>query len=167
MLTLAGHESAQGQTKHTLPKVRRPLPKDEGEDRQIRREPNAQYCQYGFHECSFRLAPPLRDSFGHGKIPRLCGHHSLSSNPTSQRCERAGTRPASTGRCRPRQRAPERWPRCIAQEMLLRPRPSNSPCCAGKKDRLRCRKRPSPGRKRPRRAAIAGGGLGVATAYRI
>jgi hypothetical protein len=21
--------------------------------------------------------PRLRDSFGHGKIPRLCGHHSL------------------------------------------------------------------------------------------
>jgi hypothetical protein len=41
LLTLARHESAQGQTKHTLPKVRRPLPKDESEDRQIRREPNA------------------------------------------------------------------------------------------------------------------------------
>jgi len=56
LLTLAGHESAKG-TKHTLPKVRRALPKDEGEDRQIRREPTAQYRQYGGHKYSFRLAP--------------------------------------------------------------------------------------------------------------
>jgi hypothetical protein len=33
---------------------------------------------------------------------------------------------ASTGCCRPRPRAPERCPRCITQELLLRPRSSNS-----------------------------------------
>jgi hypothetical protein len=35
LLTIARHESAKGQTKHTLPKVGRPLPKDESADRQI------------------------------------------------------------------------------------------------------------------------------------
>jgi hypothetical protein len=68
-VTLARHESANGQTKHTVPEVRRPLPKDESADRKIRREPNAQYRQYGLHECSFRLSPPLRDSFSRDKIP--------------------------------------------------------------------------------------------------
>jgi len=68
LLTFDRHESAKGQTKHTLPKVRRPTPKDESEDRQIRREPNAQYRQYGLHECSFCSSPPLRDSFSRDKF---------------------------------------------------------------------------------------------------
>ena len=40
----------KGQIKHTTAKVRRPIPKDQSADRQIRREPNAQYLQYRRHE---------------------------------------------------------------------------------------------------------------------
>jgi hypothetical protein len=70
LLTLAQHESTKGQTKHTLPKVRRALPKDESEERQIRREPNAQYLQYGRHEC-FLLAFLLNHNPSKGvKVPR-------------------------------------------------------------------------------------------------
>jgi hypothetical protein len=55
--------------------VRRPTPKDESEDRQIRREPNAQYRQYGLHECSFCSSPPLRDSFSRDKF--LLNHNGV------------------------------------------------------------------------------------------
>jgi hypothetical protein len=72
----------KGQTKYTAPEVRRPIPKDQSEDRQIRREPNAQYFQYGRHEGltvlgSFRsMLPsrshPLRDGFSRENISS-CG----------------------------------------------------------------------------------------------
>jgi DNA invertase Pin-like site-specific DNA recombinase len=71
LLTFDRHESAKGQTKHTLPKVRRPTPKDESEDRQIRREPNAQYRQYGLHECSFCSSPRKIDMVAAWSVDRL------------------------------------------------------------------------------------------------
>jgi hypothetical protein len=71
--------------KHTPPKARRPLPEDESEDRQIRREPNAQYRQYGLHDAH---------SFGHEKIPRLYVPTILSpeTQPPKGVKSRAGTR---------------------------------------------------------------------------
>jgi hypothetical protein len=50
LLTLARRESAQREPKYPVPKVWRSLPRDKSKDRQIRREPNAQYLQYHHHE---------------------------------------------------------------------------------------------------------------------
>ena len=47
--TLARRESTQRETKHLVPKVRRPLPQDKSKDRQVQREPNAQYRQHRSH----------------------------------------------------------------------------------------------------------------------
>jgi hypothetical protein len=49
LFALARNEGAQRETKHPVPKVRRALPQDESKDRQVQREPNAQYRQYGSH----------------------------------------------------------------------------------------------------------------------
>ena len=152
LVTLARHESAKGQTRHTLPKVRRPLPKDESEDRQIRREPNAQYRQYGLHECSFRLSRHLRDSFSRDKIPPA----------SSQGCECSAMEPD-----RPLPGAVGLD--SVGQKDARATQPKN--CCydldhrthpVALEGRTACvaTSGPSLGRKRPRRAAIAGWGLG-------
>jgi Transposase len=49
LFTPTRDEGAEGETKHTVPEMRRPLPQDESKDRQVQREPNAQNRQHGRH----------------------------------------------------------------------------------------------------------------------
>jgi hypothetical protein len=51
-----------------VPEVRRPLPQDEREDRQVQRELNAGYRQHGFHE-HITIFEGLGFSFGLGHTP--------------------------------------------------------------------------------------------------
>jgi hypothetical protein len=60
-------------------------------------------------ERTCRIIPPIEQSAAH-RPSKACA-----------------TSRVSTGCCKPRQRVPERCPRYTTQEVLLRPRPSNSP----------------------------------------
>jgi hypothetical protein len=86
-----------------------------------------------------------------------CRNPVMSSDPADCATHRSSDAPrgAPTGCCRPRQRAPERCPRYVTQEML-RPRPSNSPCCARRKDRLRCPERPKSKEETPKEGSGSG-----------
>jgi hypothetical protein len=71
LFTLARNEVAQRETKHTVPEVRRPLPQDESEDREVQREPNAGYHQHCFHE-HITIFEGLGFPFGmgHTRVPQ-------------------------------------------------------------------------------------------------